>query len=211
MRRGDVSLRARRRRRRRWRGGGRGGHGRRACPGGAGCAAAAHAVRRVSGGATRGSPHGVGGAGCYLAHSKVGCRVCPDHVRRHLAPVGERDRDLLCAADHVRVAQEVAVGREEDARPGALPAVRPHVDRHHGRPDLVHHLPGHERHKIDQNRRASGGRTSSLQSAPPALHPNVDMLGATHAIPCRCFPQCVPAQRNLTRTQCWALRWAAPR
>src|SRR6185312_6993125 len=46
--------------------------------------------------------------------------ILPDDLAADVMPIGQRDHDLARAVHDVAIGQDVAVGREDDARSGAL-------------------------------------------------------------------------------------------
>ena len=62
---------------------------------------------------------GVRSGACSADDREVGVGIVADQVAGQLAPVEQRDRDALGAADDVAVGQHEAVGREHEARPAA--------------------------------------------------------------------------------------------
>ena len=51
-----------------------------------------------------------------LDHRDIGALVTADHLRGELAPVGQAHRDVRGAIDHVRIGENVAVGRHDETR-----------------------------------------------------------------------------------------------
>eukprot|EP00960_Hanusia_phi_P042863 755746-Hanusia_phi.AAC.2 len=63
-----------------------------------------------------------------LTNCQVCLRVCPDHRRCHASPVRQSDLNAPCVPNDVGVAEEVAVGGEEDPRARALSSLRLNPD-----------------------------------------------------------------------------------
>ncbi len=80
----------------------------------------AHAQARHVADAHRGQAGGLD-----FDHRDVGAPIGPHHPGRELAPVGERDDDLVGSFDHVRVGHDEAVGTQDEARTHATRPLDP--------------------------------------------------------------------------------------